>query len=138
AKKNEPNNASLYYVEGNIRSQLGDAEKAIAAYKECSTIDPNYEYGYIGEGILYYNQAIDLQDKAQAELDDAKYMALVQEFEVVLKKCIEPFEKAFEVSKDDSVKSTIAEYLKNTYFRFRDQDDSYQKGYEKYNEYISK
>lgn len=138
AKKNEPNNASLYYVEGNIRSQLGDTEKAIAAYKECSTIDPNYEYGYIGEGILYYNQAIDLQDKAQAELDDAKYMALVQEFEVVLKKCIEPFEKAFEVSKDDSVKSTIAEYLKNTYFRFRDQDDSYQKGYEKYNEFISK
>lgn len=132
AKKNEPNNASLYYVEGNIHSKLGQFEEAVKSYQQCSSIDPNYEFGYIGEGILYYNKAIELQDKAQKELDDAKYMALVQEFETVLKKGIEPFEKAFEVTKDENVKINIAEYLKNTYYRFREQDPKYQAAYEKY------
>lgn len=132
AKKNEPNNASLYYVEGNIYSKLERVDDAINSYRKCSSIDPNYEFGYIGEGIIYYNQAIEIQEKAQAELDDNKYMALVQEFETVLKKCIEPFEKAYAVSQDEGIKSNVAEYLKNTYYRFRDQDPSYQAGYDKY------
>ena len=32
AKKNEPNNASLYYVEGNIYKELGNIEKAVESY----------------------------------------------------------------------------------------------------------
>ena len=132
AKKNEPNNASLWYVEGNINTQLGKIDDAIAAYEECAKINPEYEYGYIGEGILYYNQAIDLQEKAQAEMDDAKYQVLAEQFEVALKNCIAPFEKAFEITKDDALKVNISEYLKNATYRFRDEDASYQAAYEKY------
>ena len=55
----------------------------------------------------------------------------------MLKKCIEPFEKAFELTSDESVKSSIAEYLKNTYFRFRDQDEKYMAGFEKYNNLVN-
>lgn len=138
AKKNEPNNASLYYVEGNIHVKLGNIDKAVEAYEKCATVSPEYEYGYIGEGVLYYNQALELQTKAQSELDDAKYVALVQDFEKTLKMCIEPFEKAFEITKDEAVKSSIAEYLKNAYYRFRDQDASFQAGYEKYDAYLRK
>lgn len=137
AKKNEPNNASLVYVEGNIHSQLGQTEEAIASYRKCAEIDPNYEFGYIGEGIMLYNQAVDIQDKAQSELDDTKYMALVADFEKALKGCIEPFEKAFEITKDNGTKVDIAMYLKNAYYRFRDQDASYKDKYEKYAEIVS-
>ena len=137
AKKNEPNNASLYYVEGNIHSKLGQIEEAIAAYEKCAVIDPNYEYGYIGEGLMYYNQASDLVEKAQNEMDDNKYMALVQQFEKALKGCIEPFEKAYNISKDESIKSSIAEYLKNAYYRFRDEDPKYMAGYEKYTKLLN-
>ena len=137
AKKNEPNNASLYYVEGNIRNQLGDKEKAISAYEEANKVDPNYEFGFIGMGILYYNEALELQDKAQNEMDDAKYMALVEEFETTLKNAIDPFEKAYQVSKSDDIKVNIAEYLKNIYYRFRDESPEYQASYEKYNEVVS-
>ena len=137
AKKNEPNNASLYYVEGNIHNQLGDKESAIAAYEEANEVDPNYEYGFIGIGILYYNEALDLQTKAQEELDDAKYMALVEEFETALKNAIDPFEKAYEISKNNEIKVNIAEYLKNIYYRFRDQSADYQAKYEKYDEVVS-
>lgn len=137
AKKNEPNNASLYYVEGNIHNQLGDTEKAIAAYQEANKVDPNYEFGFIGIGILYYNQALDLQTKAQEEMDDTKYMELVGQFETALKNAIEPFEKAFAVSKSNDIKVNIAEYLKNIYYRFRDENPDYQAKYEKYNEIVS-
>ena len=137
AKKNEPGNASLYYVEGNIYLQLGNAEKAKEAYRKCSEINPEYEWGYIGEGMMYYDQAIEIQDKAQSELDDAKYMELVKEFEVVLKNCLAPFEKAFEITKDESIKMTVAEYLKNANYRFSSQDPSYKEAYDKYNAYLN-
>lgn len=137
AKANEPNNASLYYVEGNIRSQLGDTEKAVVAYEKCAEINPSYEYGYIGEGTMFYNLAIEVQTKAQEELDDAKYMELVKEFEADLKACIAPFEKAFAITKDDAVKVGVAEYLKNAYYRFRDESAEFQAGYDKYSKISS-
>lgn len=133
AKSTSPDNASLYYVEGQAYKQLGDLDKAAKAYDESAAKDPKYVYAYIGKGQMYYDKALELQEKAQNELDDAKYMALVQEFEVTLKKCIEPFEQAYVVCEDAAIKSTIAEYLKQIYYRFRDQDPKYQAGYEKYN-----
>ena len=132
AKKNEPDNASLYYVEGNIYKELGQTENAVKAYYKCAEINPNYEFGYVGVGILYYNQAIELQQKAADEFDDKKYEAIVAEFNTALKNAIEPFEKAFEVSKDNSIKVNIAEYLKNIYYRFSSDSQEYMDGYKKY------
>ena len=138
AKANDPTNASLSYVEGNIYKELGEIDKAIEAYRKCADINPEYEYGHIGEGILHYNNALDIQEKASEEIDDAKYMALVADFEKELKACIEPFEKAFELSKDESIKGSIAEYLKNACYRFRDDDPAYQAKYDKYNAVLAK
>ncbi len=132
AKKNEPNNASLYYVEGNIYKELKNMDKAIESYYKCAEINPKYEYGYIGAGILYYERAIELQDAAANEMDDAKYNAIVADFETTLKKAIEPFEKAYELSADSSIKMSIAEYLKNIYYRFSSEGDQYMEGYNKY------
>ena len=132
AKKNDPKNASLYYVEGNIHNQLGNGDKAVEAYNKCAEIDPNYEHGYIGLGLYYYNLAVDLQEKASQEVDDAKYMALLGEFETALKACIEPFEKAFEITKTPDTKVGVAEYLKNACYRFRTTSAEYQEKYDKY------
>ena len=137
AKANEPNNASLYYVEGNIYKETGNTEKAIESYRKCSEINSEYEYGYIGEGILLYNQAVDIQEKAQNEYDDAKYAALVADFEKALKGCIEPFEMAYKVSKDNEVKVSIAEYLKNACYRFRDESPELADKYQKYYDVVS-
>ena len=135
AQANEPNNASLYYVEGNARKKLGQNDEALAAYDKATQINPNYEWGYIGKGIQLYDMAVDLQDKASQEMNDAKYMALMGEFEKTLKACIEPFEKAFELTKDNEIKANIAEYLKNACFRFRTEGDEYQAKYDKYNNF---
>ena len=136
AKKNEPNNASLYYVEGNIHKQLGNNEKAIESYYKCVDINPDYEFGFIGAGILYYELAVKLSEEASHEYDDAKYMALVEQFEKALHDAIDPFEKAFAISKDNSLKVNIAEYLKNIYYRFISKGADYEAGYKKYDEIV--
>ena len=145
AKKNEPNNASLYYVEGNIYVELRKADpekgdeyiaKAVEAYDACSGIDPNYEFGYIGKGIMYYNLAIELQEKAAAELDDAKWVKLNKQFAEALKNALDPFEKAYATSKDDGIRVNVAEYLKNIYYRFYSDGPEYEAGYNKYNEVV--
>ena len=137
AKKNEPDNASLYYVEGDIHNKLGHKDEAIAAYLKSNEINPDYEFGLIGIGILYYNEALEIQEKAASEFDDAKYAALIEEFEAALMNAIEPFEKAFSITKDNQIKVTIAEYLKNIYYRFRDKDPKYEEGYNKYSTIVA-
>ena len=152
AKANEPNNASLYYVEGNIYNELRQAvdanedgaeakkqellEKAVAAYDECVKINPEYEFGYIGKGVMFYNLAIEIQEVAANEMDNAKYEALVVKMEDALLNSLKPFESAYNMSKDDSLKLNIAEYLKNIYYRFYSKGADYEAGYNKYNEVV--
>ncbi len=136
AKANEPNNASLYYVEGNIYKELKQNDKAVAAYYECAKINPQYEFGYIGAGVLYYELAVELQEKASNELDDAKWMELNKQCEQALKDALDPFEKAFAISKDQQIKVSVAEYLKNIYYRFSSLGPEYEAGYKKYDDIV--
>ena len=103
---------------------------------KCADINPDYEFGYIGAGILYYDMAVELSDKASQEYDDAKYNALVEQFEKALLDALEPFEKAYNVTKDDTLKVSIAEYLKNIYYRNISKGAEYEAGYNKYNEVV--
>lgn len=132
AKENDPKNASLYYVEGNAHKNLGNIEAASAAYDKCFEIDPAYNWGYIGKGIMFYEKAIEYQELASKEMDDAKWNELSKKFEETLKGCIEPFEKAYELSSDPEIKRTVSEYLKNACFRFRTESDEFQQKYDKY------
>ena len=148
AKQNEPNNASLYYVEGNIYNELRQATKddeakaaeylakAVEAYEACEGVNAAYEFGHIGKGVMFYNYAIEIQEKANLEFDDKKYMALVEQFEEALMNALEPFEKAYAVSADSNLKVSIAEYLKNIYYRFVSKGGEYEAGYNKYNEIV--
>lgn len=137
AEAADPNNASLYYVEGNARSKLGQDAEALAAYDKAAAVNPNYEWAYIGKGIKLYEMAVALQEQASEEMDDAKYMALMAEFENTLKGCIAPFEKGFELVDDVELKKNIAEYLKNACFRFRNEGGEYEAKYNKYNEFAA-
>ena len=142
AKKNDPKNASLYYGEGDARIKLGQIDEGLAAFAKCAEINPSYEFGYIGIALHYYNRAVEIQEEA-AKVDIRDYktydrlMGPGGDFEVTLKKCIEPFEKAFEITKDDEIKKSLAEYVKNACFRFRSEPE-YKEKLDKYNEYLGK
>ena len=146
AKQNEPNNASLPYVEGNIYVELRKADpanaksyeaKAVEAYDACAVIDPSYEYGHIGKGIMYYNIALELQEKASdPALSWDAWEELNKEFAQYLKNALEPFEAAYNISKDNSLKVNIADFLKNIYYRFSTEGPEWEEGYKKYNEVV--
>ncbi|MBR5055903.1 MAG: tetratricopeptide repeat protein [Bacteroidales bacterium] len=136
AQANEPNNASLYYVEGDIYKKLGDIENAEKLFRKSTEIDPKYVYGILSVGILYYEHAVEIQEKANNEFDDAKYAALVKEFEQSLENAVEPFEQSFKMTDDKEIQNAVAEYLKNIYFRFRTKSDDYQQKYEFYNNFL--
>ena len=126
---------TLFYVEGNARKKLGQNAEALAAYDKAIAVNPNYEWGYVGKGILLYDMAAEVADKASTEMNDAKYMELMGEFENYLKGCVAPFEQAFELISDQDIKSSIAEYLKNACFRFRSESAEFQEKYDKYSNY---
>ena len=136
AQNLNPTNASLFYVEGNVYKQLGDIENAAKYYSKSVEVDPNYTYGPLGLGALYYDKAIELQTKASEELDDNKYFALVKEMDETLEKAIAPFEQSFKMTDDAELKSAIAEYLKNIYFRLRDKNPEYEALSKKYEAFL--
>jgi len=138
AQSNEPTNASLYYAEGNVYKQLGEEDKAVELYNKSIEVDPKYVYGVYEIGNLYLNKAVDLQTAMDAlDINDVKgYDKLRAEFDETLKKCIPPFEKAFEAAQSDDIKKAVAQALKQVYFVFRNNGDEYKAGYDKYNAYI--
>lgn len=134
AKEQMPDNASLYYVEGDIYGRLKDFENAVKSYRKAGEVNPEYEMGYYGEGVMWYNHALALQEEANAlpYSEYKKYDQLQEELKGALKNCIEPFEKCFAITKNDAVKTNVADYLKRIYFIFRGESDDYKAAYEKY------
>lgn len=137
AQLNEPSNSSLYYAEGNVWKKLNNIEKAIESYNKASVQDPTYFYGFFAVGATYYDLAVDIQAKAANEVDDAKYMNLVKELEKNLELAIEPFEKCLKITSDSEIRSVVAEYLKNIFFRFREKNEDYKAKYEFYNNLVT-
>lgn len=134
AKANDPKNPSLWYVEGNTYAKLGNIEKAQESYDAASEVDPNYEYGYVGKGVMFYDQMIKIAEEANA-LDYSKwkeYDALMVKYYEALEAAVTPFEKAFEVSQSKELKFNVAQYLRDIYFRLRNKDEKYTQNYEKY------
>ena len=138
AKKQMPDNPSLYYVEGDIWAKLKDYDNAVKAYDKCAEVNPKYEMGHYGQGVMWFNRALEIQEEANAlpYSEYKKYDALQEELSATLKKCLKPFETAFEVSENDAVKQSAADYLKRIYFIFRNESAENKANYEKYEAYL--
>lgn len=137
AKENDPTNASLYSTEGDIHKELKEDEAAIECYRKASEVDPKFPYGYVGEGLLYYERAIEFATQANEAIADADYRKYLALYEETMPKGIEPFEKAFNLAGDNvKLQQGIAEYLKNIYYRFQDKGANYMDGYNKYDAFL--
>ena len=135
AKAQMPDNPSLYYVEGNILAGIKDVDGALAAYRKACELNPDYEWGYYGEGTLWATRQAQLIEEANELPVNAykEYDAKMEESAKCLHNAIEPFEACYAKATDDAVKEAAATYLKQIYFLLRNEKPEYQAAYDKYN-----
>ena len=138
AKKVMPDNPSLYYVEGNIYVGVKNYDKAVAAYDKALEIQPAYDFAYYGKGNVALKKAEDLIAERDA-LDVRewkKYDELNEQVTEVYKGAVVPFEKCYEVSQNEAVKASAADFLKRLCFTLRNVDPKYQEGYDKWSKIV--
>ena len=135
AKAQMPDNPSLYYVEGNILTGIKDFDGALKAYRKASEINPDYEWGYYGEGSMWLQKQAALVEEANALPVNAykEYDAKMEEIAQALKTAVPAFESCYAKATDENLKAAAADYLKRVYFALRNEGDEYKAGYEKYN-----
>lgn len=143
AKSKLPDNTSLYVVQGNLLLKLDAFDEALKAFRMVVDIDPNDPTGYYSEGAAWYQRALDIQ----AEANDLpyneyrKYEAYMVRMREALKNGLEPFEKGYELAKDQAqykeVARICAENLKSMYFNLRNEDPAYEAAYQKYVEILA-
>ena len=134
-KKNDPDNASLWYAEGKAYLKAGKIDEAFKAFKTCTKVDPKYPYGYIAIGQYWYNTAVDIFAGIEKTNNPSKMKSINDEYVKTLEKCIDPFRSAFDIAEDESVKKSVASYLANVYRVLMPSDPSYESMYNKYSNY---
>lgn len=138
AKKAMPDNASLYYVEGNIYTGIKDYEKAIAAYNKGIEVQPGYDMAYYGLGVVQLKIGEDLVDQMNA-LDVRewkKYDEMKAQLDGIYKEAIVLFEKCYESSTNPQVQLAAADFLKRLNFQLRGEGAEYQAAYDKWSEIV--
>lgn len=116
AKQKEPGNASFLFAEATLYEKMNRTQDAVNSYIKATEIDSNYFNAYYNLGVLYYNEAVKIFDKAATEKDDAKYVELMKLGDEELKKSIPYLEKAHQI---DPKEETAAKTLQGLYFRMQ-------------------
>lgn len=116
AKKLDPNNGALYLLEGSLWDQMGDADKAEAAFLEATKVEPDNYIGYMNAGIMRARKGDKLIQQAQAlDLKDVKgYNALIEQAIPFYDGAIELLEKAHEIKPSEIA---VVGLLKSLYYQ---------------------
>lgn len=132
AKAKDPNNYSLYLVEGSLYMKQDKWDDAIKAMTKSLELKPDFFDLLYNLGVCYYNKAVEMFQKANEIMDAAKYNAAVEGANQVFIQAIPYFEKANSVKPDDV---DALRNLKELYFRLRTVKPEYEA---KYNEVVKR
>lgn len=119
ALKNDPNNAVLQYIKGNLADKLGKQDEAVAAYKKALELKPDYFDAAYNLGAMFFNEGAEMSNKANSIPANkiAEYDAAKKKFEAKFKEALPYLEKARDLNPKDM--STL-QSLKQVYLRLGD------------------
>lgn len=114
-------NASLWEVYGNALEKRGDKPKAIEAFKKMIEINPKSFDGYYWVGLVYFNQGVEAQDKANAIplSDDEGFKKAVAVADEYFHQALPYFEQGFTINREDP---QLLLGLSQIYYRFKMND----------------
>ncbi|MDO3695264.1 tetratricopeptide repeat protein [Wenyingzhuangia sp. chi5] len=103
----DPNNKNFWYNLGVISQNLGNTEKAVAAYDKVIELDPKYRNAYINKGVVIISQEQDIVKELNKNRGTKKYSEIKEKLNNMYLDAIPLFEKAYELKKDEEVRSNL-------------------------------
>ena len=94
------NNAQLYDVKGRVYENIKDYANAETNFQKALEINPEYIESLTNLGRVYYNQAVNKKDEANALTDKAEYEKAEAAAKDLFKKALPYFEKAHKLKPD--------------------------------------
>jgi len=116
AIEKDPTNPNYYTVKGSIYDKMNNLTESETAYNKAIELDPKNVDALINLGVLYFNKAGEINNKANEQKDNAKFEAMIKQRDDIFKKALPFLEKAHELAPDDA--STM-ESLKTIYYRLK-------------------
>ena len=138
AKVNDPDNASIYGVEGNILAEMKRYDEAENAFRTSIEKDPSYHYALYAWGKMWYERAVEFQvaaDELPLTAPQREYDAIIKNRDEAVTKCIEPLEKCFNESSEMDYKVACAEYLRRAYYQLSNSTNGYKAKSDFYKEF---
>jgi tetratricopeptide (TPR) repeat protein len=127
AKKEDAENATLFFAAGIIHLNMNNYDAAIEELTRSIELKPDLYDTQYGLGAAYINKASDMFIKANEIMDVNKYSQAIDEANAVYAKALPYMEKAYELKPDDVF---AMRSLKELYYRMKMTD--------KYNEITAK
>lgn len=94
----EPNNAQFYDVKGRLLENEKKTDEALALYEKAVQINPQYAEAYANIGRVYYNRAIEENDKADTKNYKEIFKTIVKP---LFEKALPYYEKAHELKPEE-------------------------------------
>lgn len=101
ALEKEPNNKQLHFSLGVVYDNLGNADKAVESYIKALEIDPVYFDATYNLGALYFNQGVEMNNKANDIKDNKAYDKARSDAKAIFTKAQPYLEKAHELDATD-------------------------------------
>lgn len=139
AKENEPGNASIYGVEGNVLAEMKRYEEAEEVYRAATEMDPSYHYGLYAWGKMWYERAVEFQvaaDDLPLTAPQREYDAIIKQRDEAIAKCVDPLERCFNASEDVAYKVACAEYLRRAYYQMSSPSNDFKAKSDFYKDYV--
>lgn len=127
AIEKDPLNPQLFNVRGSMLELKEDYDGAMANFDKALELNPNLSDAWVNKGRLIYNKAFKAEGVANQIKDFKLIDAEMVKVNAIYKESIPFFEKAIELNPEDYEAMKI---LRGLYYRFSDDNPTYQKKYD--------
>ncbi|MDA3952570.1 MAG: tetratricopeptide repeat protein [Bacteroidales bacterium] len=114
AKEKDPDNPQYFSAEAHLYNKIGELDKAKEKYKQAIEIDPELFDAQYNLGVIYFNEAVELSDEANAISDNTEYQVAKEKADAKFLEALPYIEYAYKLTPEDiGIMST----LKTLYYR---------------------